>query len=89
MLARTRFVGRYGHALLAMVVGIIAWIGFDKGDAVFPLLSAALLVAIALSVHATERMAFSESMDDWRRAELREVELHQEMARLTPQVSEV
>jgi hypothetical protein len=88
MPARTRFFGRYGNAIVAMFVGILALIGIGQGDFIFPLLSAGLLAAVAVSVHAAERMAFLESEDEWRQAEQREAELHRQVQKLTPQVSE-
>lgn len=89
MRARAHFFSRYGNVIVAMAIGILALIGIGQGDVAFPLLSAVLLTAIALSVHATERMAFLESEEEWRKAEQREAELHREMSCLTPQVSEV
>jgi hypothetical protein len=89
MPARTRFFGRYGNVIVAMIVGLFALVGIGQGDFIFPLLSAGLLAAVAVSVHATERMAFLDSEEEWRRAEQREAELHREVQKLSPQVSEV
>jgi hypothetical protein len=89
MLARTHFFGRYGHIIVVIAVGIFALLGISQGDIAFPLLSAALLSAIALSVHATERMMFLESKEEWLKAEHREIELHRQVSSLTAQVSEV
>ena len=89
MQARTRFFGRYGHVIVALAVIMLALFDFGQGEVVFPLLCAGFLAAVALSVHATERMMFLDSKDEWRKAELREAELHREVLRLTSQISEV
>ena len=89
MPARTRFFGRYGNAIVAGLLAVFALIGIGQGDIVFPLLSGCLLAAVAVSVHAAERMAFLDSEEEWRKAELREAELHRQAARFTPQVSEI
>nr|ART35860.1 B312 [uncultured bacterium] len=87
MPARIRFVGRYINARVFLLIGILALIGFDNGGVDFPFLSAALIGAVALSVHAVERMAFLES-EEWRKSEERAVELRRQLALLHPQVSE-
>lgn len=89
MHARTHFFGRYGHVVVAIVIGGIALVDFSQGEVLLPLLCAGLLVAVALSVHATERMMFLESNEAWHEAERREAELHQEVAHLTSRISEV
>ncbi len=89
MPARTRFFGRYGNAIVASLLALFALIGIGQGDIAFPLLSGCLLAAVAVSVHAAERMAFLDSKEEWRKAEAREVELHSQAARLSPQVSEI
>ena len=89
MPARTRFFGRYGNAIVAGLLAIFTLIGIGQGDIAFPLLSGCLLAAVAVSVHAAERMAFLDSEEDWRKAEAREAELHRQAARLSPQVSEI
>jgi hypothetical protein len=88
MPARIRFVGRYINAGVLLLIGLLMLIGFDQGGIGFPLLSAALIGAVAVSVHATERMAFLESEEEWRKSEERAVELRHQMALLHPQVSE-
>jgi hypothetical protein len=88
MPARIRFVGRYVNAGVFLLIGILALIGFDNGGGGFPLLSAALIGAVAISVHAAERMAFLESEEEWRKSEARVVELRNQVALLRPQVSE-
>ena len=89
MQARTHLFGRYGHVVVAVVIGGIALVDFSLGEVLLPLLCAGLLAAIALSVHATERMMFLESQEAWHKAEQREVELHKEVAHLTARISEV
>lgn len=88
MPARIRFVGRYVNFGVLLLIGILMLIGLDDGGVGFPLLSAALIGAVAISVHATERLAFLESEAEWRKSEERVVELHREIALLRPQVSE-
>lgn len=88
MPARTRFFGRYGNGIVAGFLVVFALVGIGQGDIIFPLLSGCLLAAVALSVHAAERMAFLDSKEEWHKAELRETELHREAARLSPQTSE-
>lgn len=89
MFARTRFFSRYGNVIVASVVGLLALSGVVQGEIAFPLLCGAFLVAVALSVHATERMASLESKDEWNKSLLREAELHRQMSHIVPQVSEV
>lgn len=89
MPARIRFVGLYVNAGVLLLIGILMLIGFDDGGAGFPLLSAALIGAVAISVHATERTAFLESEAEWRKSEEREIELRREIALMRPQVSEL
>lgn len=89
MPARTRFFGRYGNAIVAGLLAIFALVGISQGDIVFPLLSSCLLAAVAVSVHAAERMAFLDSEEEWHKAEQREAELHRQAARLSPQVAEI
>ena len=89
MFARTRFFSRYGNVIVASVVGLLALSGIGQGEFAFPVLCGAFLVAVALSVHATERMASLESEDEWNKSLLREAELHRQASSLVPQVSEV
>lgn len=89
MPARIRFVGRYVNAGVLLLIGILMLIGLDDGGPGFPLLSAALIGAVAISVHATERAAFLESEAEWRKSEERAIELRREIALMRPQVSEV
>jgi hypothetical protein len=88
MPVRIRFIGRYVNVGVFLLIGLLALIGFDQGGIGLPLLSAALIGAVALSVHATERMAFLESEEEWRKSEERAVELRRQFASLRPQVSE-
>ena len=89
MFARTRFFSRYGNVIVASVVGLLAMSGIGQGDVAFSMLCGVFLVAVALSVHATERMASLESEDEWNQSLLREAELHRQMSSIVPQVSEV
>lgn len=89
MHAPTHIFGRYGHVVVAVVIGGIAVVDFSQGEILLPLLCAGLLVAVALSVHATERMKFLESAEAWHQAERREVELQREVAHLSARISEV
>jgi hypothetical protein len=88
MPTRIPFAGRYVNAGVLLLIGLLALVGLDHGDIGFPLLSAAFLGAIAISVHAAERMAFLESEEEWRKSEQRAVELHHQFALLHPQGSE-
>jgi hypothetical protein len=88
MPARIRFIGRYVNIGVLLLIGLLALVGLDQGDIGFPLLSAGLLGAIAISVHAAERMAFLESEEEWRKSEQRATELHHQFALLHPQGSD-
>lgn len=88
MSARLRFFSHYGNSMMASLIVLAAVVGFDQEGFGLSLLLAAFVAAIALSVHAAERMAFVASHEDWRKAELREVELRSEVARLQPKLLE-
>lgn len=75
MPARIRFLARYGNGILLMLIAFFTAVGVSSGDDMFPLLSASFLAAIAMSVHAAERMAALGSADEWRKTEVREAEL--------------
>lgn len=89
MPARIRFIGRHINTGVFLLIGVLALIGLDNGGVGLPLFSAALIGAVAVSVHATERMAFLESEEEWHKSEERAVELRREFALMRPQVSEV
>jgi hypothetical protein len=88
MPARIRFLGRYGNAIAIFLVGCAAVSGIGEDGFGFSVLSACLVAAVALSVHASERMAFVASEADWHKAELREAELRKQAIRLHPNMLE-
>ena len=88
MSARLRFFSRYGNSMMAALLLLAAVIGFGQEGFGLSLLLASFAAAIALSVHAAERMAFESSHEDWYKAERREAELRSQAIRLQPNMME-
>lgn len=88
MPARIRFLERYGNGIAITLVGLAALVAFYEEGVGTALLSAGLVAAIAISVHAAERMAYVESEDEWQKAERREEELRRKALRLHPNMLE-
>lgn len=75
--------GRYANIVAVVLVGIAGFVAFQEEGIALGLLAAAFVAAIAISVHATERMAYVASNEEWHRAVKREEELRSELAGYT------
>ena len=83
------FLIRHGNILAAALATVLGSFALEQEGEVLPMISATLIVAAALSVHAAERMAVLEHRSDWWGATRREAELRDRYAVLQATVSDV
>lgn len=89
MIDQIPFLIRHGNILVAALATVLVVIALEQDDEILPMISATLIAAAALSVHAAERMAVLEHRADWWGATRREAELRDRYAVLQATVSEI